>query len=141
MVNKYKLIKKYPGCSKLDTYVYKVDSIKGYYYIETNSEITYSREEVEDYPEFWDEYPEKTLKYGVTEDFHPVSSYNSNHYPAWFKWFDDEKQRDLYIKENKLQYSELDMISFAVYARGISGATTTSKCFKHWAESCYNTKK
>lgn len=63
MINKYKLIKKYPGCPNVGTLVSKIDSIKGYYYTEINSEITYPvnyfREEIEDYPEFWEKVIEK----------------------------------------------------------------------------------
>lgn len=58
-MSRYKLQLKYPGSSKIGTEVYKIPSIKGYFYKELSSEITYSREEIEDYPNHWQLVAEK----------------------------------------------------------------------------------
>lgn len=44
----------------------------------------------------------------------------------------------IWIEENKPQYSEKDMISFGVYARGFHGSIGTKKCFNWWLKSPCN---
>lgn len=157
-MSRYKLQLKYPGSSKIGTEVYKVPSIKGYYYKEMSSEITYSREEIEDYPDHW--IKDFLAPLFTTED--NVFIYDGDQY--WYVWFDGDlkqlyqkpyeaysfiarespgsfinsktfstrEKANSWIEENKPQFSKKDMLSFGKFVGGMLEFTNPESMLNGW---------
>lgn len=110
--NRYKCTHNYPGGPDVG-YISKPHKVQP----ETDENCHYYNHNWFDpklYPEFWERIEEKQLKYGVTSGFLPWNSYNPDHYTdiSKVKFFDTEAEQQVYIEENKPQYSKKDMIEF-----------------------------
>lgn len=122
-MKKYKLIKKFPGSPEINV-IAESDST-GTYLVKGGVLIyMFTKEQIENYPEFWEEVKEEKFVtvYGVNESFTKTASSFKHKIKQDFaagnwQWFETEEERDKYVENFQPRFSKDDMLSFETYCR------------------------